>query len=298
MVYFALLSGGRRGQRQEFLGTADSVSAGVYIDQYTKDHYYSVTYSDPQFLGGRSVLTVEGHVIKGSNYIRTDTIDATGESYKVRSNGFNLTYGTRWRHNTGVTVGYKWDDVRTDKLGDPFAELGTPHSFYYSGRQIPDARIGCLTFDIGSGNSNSFFFPTEGYYLGLHSELAARFTGSSYGFTRSTVTALGYQNIYRQTNVLAGRFMYSYLTGNPPDYELLPFDWQVRGYRGNTHRGKSLMAANFEYRFIANPGIFQGVLFTDFGRAWDGHQFGFKGLEYSYGIGMRIYLPNLFRTIS
>jgi outer membrane protein assembly factor BamA len=79
------------------------------------------------------------------------------------------------------------------------------------------------------------------------------------------------------------------MIGDPPDYELLPFDWQVRGYTLGTHRGKSLLAANFEYRFIAEPDIFQGVVFADFGRSWDNHVIALSGLEFGYGVGLRIY---------
>jgi outer membrane protein assembly factor BamA len=281
-------AGGAIGDRN-FLGTGDAVAVGVFIDSENEDHFYTLSYTDPQFLGGHKSMYVEAHVLNTSNSIRTDTILSTGESYDLDRTGFNLAYRTRWHELTSVGVGYRWDQVRAKKRSDSFASLGDENTFYYSGATIPDGNVGVLTFDLSSGSLNSRFFPTSGYYWDFYNELANTATGSDFNFTRHTVTAAAFQDIYGGTNVLCGRMIYSYVTGDPPDYELLPFEWQVRGYEGGTHRGKSLMALNFEYRFIAEPDIFQGVLFADLGRSWDDREFSFTDLEFGYGVGIRIY---------
>jgi outer membrane protein assembly factor BamA len=234
-------------------------------------------------------MTVEGHLLDTSQSIRTDTIFSTGESYLIDRNGFSLTYNTRWNERIGVSFGYRWERVTTTKDGDPFRKFGTDDYFYYSGQRIPDGNVGVATFMLGAGNLDSRFFPTKGYYWSFYNEFAGSVTASDFDFTRHTISAATFRDISNPQNVVGARVIYSFLTGDPPSYELLPFDWQVRGYSAGTHRGKSLLAMNFEYRFIAEPDIFQGVLFTDLGRSWDGRKLSFNDLEFGYGFGVRIY---------
>jgi len=278
--------GGVVGDRN-FLGSADTVYLGIYMAE--DDHFFTAGWIDPQFLGGHNTLSVTGSSLDTSHTIRTDTIFSTGESYLVDRTFFDLSYRTRWLNEYGVAVGYKLDQVETEKFGDPFGSFGTDDHFFYSGRDIPDGTVGTFNFQLSGGYLNSRYFPTDGYYWNTYSEFSGEYSMSDFDFTRHTVTAAYFKDIYANENVLCGRVMYSYLTGSPPDYEMLPFDWQVRGYTGGTHRGKSLFAANFEYRFIAEPDIFQGVLFADFGRSWDDHSFSFDDLEWGVGGGIRLY---------
>ncbi len=279
-------AGGVIGDRN-FLGTGDMAMLGVFIAD--EDYYYTVGYLDPQFLGGHNSMYLEGHILDTTHTIRTDDIHSTGESYLVDRNGGGLTYRTRWNTDTSVGVGFKLEDVSTEKYGDPFKSFGTDDYFYYSGARIPDGQVGVLNFQLSGGYMDSRYFPTTGYYWDFFNEFSRSYTLSDFDFTRHTVTAATFRDIYKGRNVLCGRMIYSHLTGDPPNYELLPFDWQVRGYTGGTHRGKSMLCFNLEYRFIAEPDIFQGVLFADYGRSWDGHEFNFDDLEYGYGAGIRIY---------
>jgi outer membrane protein assembly factor BamA len=278
--------GGVIGERN-FLGTADTVTIGAFRNK--DDSYYVFSWQDPQFLGGHNSMYVEGHILDSSHSVRLDDIYSTGESYLIDRTGFSMTYGTRWQGNILVNAGFKYDKVETDKFGDPFKSFGTDDQFFWSGAMIPDGNVGVLSFGLSGGYLNSRFFPTDGYYWSIQDEFSGDYSLSDFSFTRHTVTYAKFIDVYDGRNVLGGRVMYSYLTGDPPNYELLPFDWQVRGYTGGTHRGKSLLAMNFEYRFIAEPDIFQGVLFADMGRAWDGHELSLSDLEYGYGAGLRLY---------
>lgn len=274
---------------RNFLASGDTAYAGYFYDEANGDYLLTFGYTDTQFLGGHNSMSYEAHVLDTTNTIRTDNILSTGESYYLDRTGFSLVYGTRYREKIRVGIGYRWDRVEAEKRGDPFASRGTDDSFYYSGRQIPDGNVGVLSLEVSTGSLDSRFFPTRGFYWQLYNEFSNSFTGSDFDFTRHTISGAVFQDIYKGRNVLAGRFTYSCLTGDPPDYELLPFDWQVRGYSLGTHRGKSLLVMNFEYRFIMEPEIFQGVLFADLGRSWDGHEFSFEGLEMGYGFGIRVY---------
>jgi outer membrane protein assembly factor BamA len=279
-------AGGVIGDRN-FLGTADTASLGIFIAD--DDYYYTVGWLDPQFLGGHNSMYVEGHILDTNASIRTDDIFSTGESYLLDRTGGSLMYRTRWLDTIGIGAGFKLEEVDAEKFGDPFRSFGTDDQFYYSGARIPDGQVGLLMFQMSGGFLNSRFFPTQGYYWDFYNEISRSWTMSDFDFTRHTLTAAYFQNIYENEHVLCGRMMYSYLTGDPPNYELLPFDWQVRGYTGGTHRGKSMLTFNFEYRFIAEPDIFQTVLFADFGRSWDGHELSLSDLEWGYGAGIRIY---------
>lgn len=279
-------AGGVIGDRN-FLGTADTAAIGAFIAD--EDYYYTVHWTDPQFLGGHNTMFVEGHILDTNGYIRTDDIFSTGESYLLDRTGFSFMYRTRWLDRIGIGAGFKFEDVEAEKLGDPFRDYGTEDYFYYSGAKIPDGQVGLLMFQMSGGFLNSRFFPSEGYYWDFYNEIARSFTLSDFDFTRHTLTAAYFRDIHDQEHVLCGRMMYSCLTGDPPNYELLPFDWQVRGYTGGTHRGKSMLTFNFEYRFIAEPEVFQTVLFADFGRSWDDHQLSLNDLEWGYGAGLRIY---------
>jgi len=278
--------GGVIGDRN-FLGSADMLSFGAFIAD--DDYFYNLVYMDPQFLGGHNSLMFEGHILDTNHSIRTDDIYSTVESYLVDRTGGSLVYRTRWLDSISVGVGYKLEQVDTEKWGDPFRDFGDEDTFFWSGTEIPDGNVGVLNFQLSSGSLDSRYFPTQGYYWDFNNEFARSLTLSDFDFTRHHITAAYFHDIYEQRNVLCGRMMYSYLTGHPPNYELLPFDWQVRGYTGGTHRGKSRLTFNFEYRFIAEPDIFQGVVFTDFGRSWDGHSFGLDDLEWGYGCGIRLY---------
>jgi len=279
-------AGGVIGDRN-FLGTADTASLGIFIAD--DDYYYTVGWLDPQFLGGHNSMYVEGHILDTNASIRTDDIFSTGESYLLDRTGFSFMYRTRWLDTIGIGAGFKFEEVEAEKFGDPFRSFGTDDEFYYSGARIPDGQVGLIMFQMSGGFLNSRFFPTEGYYWDFYNEIARSFTMSDFDFTRHTLTAAYFQDIHDEEHVLCGRMMYSYLTGDPPNYELLPFDWQVRGYTGGTHRGKSMLTFNFEYRFIAEPEVFQTVLFADFGRSWDGHELSLNDLEWGYGAGIRIY---------
>ncbi len=278
--------GGSIGDRN-FLGTADLASIGIFIAE--NDYYYTVMWQDPQFLGGHNSLLVEGHILDTNHTIRTDTIYSTRESYLVDRTGGSIIYRTRWMQNISVGVGFKLELVEAEKFGDPFRDFGTEDRFFYSGTDITDGTVGVMSLQLSSGSLNSRFFPSEGYYWDFYNELSQSFTLSDFAFTRHTITAATFHDLYAGEHVLAGRMIYSYLTGDPPNYELIPFDWQVRGYTGGTHRGKSMLCFNFEYRFIAEPDIFQGVLFADFGRSWDGHDLSLNDMEYGYGAGIRLY---------
>jgi len=279
-------AGGMIGDRN-FLGSADTVYTGAYIAD--DDYFYTIGWIDPQFLGGHNTFSARAYMLDTSHSIRTDTIFRTGESYLVDRTGFALSYQTRWQNKYGVAVGYKMDQVETEKFGDPFRSYGSDDWFFYSGEDIRDGTVGAFNFLISGGFLNSRYFPTEGYYWNTMNEFSGSYSLSDFDFTRHSATAAYFQDIHDNENVLCARVMYSYLTGDPPNYEKLPFDWQVRGYDGQTHRGMSMFAMNFEYRFIAEPDIFQGVLFADFGRSWDGHSFGFDDLEWGYGGGIRLY---------
>ncbi len=284
-VMGASFNGGTIGDRN-FLGTADTVMLSLFPG--TKDYSYGLTWIDPQFMGGHQTASVNLWTVDTYNTIRTDTLFSTHESYHIDRNGFRLGYRTIWG-NRGCGASYRWEDVTTAKRGDPFGSLGTDDTFFFSGTEIPDGHVGALAFDFGQYRINSRFFPTAGYYWSVYNEVSAPFTLSDFTFTRHTVNAAYFKDIYRGRNVVCGRFVYSCMTGDPPNYELNDIGWQVRGYTSGIHRGKAVLGINLEYRFIAEPGIFQGVLFADFGRAWDNGGFGFDDLEYGYGAGIRIH---------
>jgi outer membrane protein assembly factor BamA len=234
-------------------------------------------------------MRLEGHVISGNYGIRTENLVSTGESYHINRKGVRFDYFTTWNQNITVTAGFQFEDISTDKKGDPFRGFGSNYHYFYSGTDITPGNVGLLNFTLSSGYMNSLYFPTDSYYWYINNEFANSLTLSDFSFTRHSITAAYFHDLYKGRNVLCGRIMYSFITGNSPHYELLPFDWQVRGYTGSTQRGKSLLAMNFEYRFIAEPDIFQGVVFADFGRAWEGHNFSLSDLEWGYGVGLRIY---------
>ncbi|MCX6645464.1 MAG: BamA/TamA family outer membrane protein [bacterium] len=280
-------TGGTIGDRNIF-GTGTSAFLSVYYSD-ENNHYYSLAWTDPQFLGGHNSMRIEGHVISGNNGIRSDVLLTTGESYHINRKGVRFDYTTNWNQNISVGLGYQFEDVYTNKRGDPFRDFGSDYHFFYSGTDINPGNVGVLNFNLSGGYLNSLYFPTDSYYWNWNSEFSNAFTLSDFNFTRHRIIAAYFHDLFKGRNVLCGRFMYSFMTGDPPHYELIPFDWQVRGYTLSSQRGQSMLAMNFEYRFIAEPDIFQGVVFADFGRAWEGNNFSLSDLEWGYGVGLRIY---------
>jgi outer membrane protein assembly factor BamA len=284
------INGGAIGDRN-FLGSADMVVLSAFPGG--NDYLYSVMWMDPQFNGGHQTASVNAWMLDSYNTIRTDNLLSTHESYNIDRNGFRLDYRTTYHGNMGVGVGYRWEDVTTSKLNDPFGQYGDDDTFFLSGADITRGHVGALSFECGQYRINSRFFPTAGYYWNTYHEISGPFTLSDFSFTRHTFNAAYFQDIYRGRNVLCGRVMYSAMTGSPPNYEMNEFGYHVRGYTSGVFRGKSLFAMNLEYRFIAEPDVLQGVLFADWGRAWEDVSFGFEDLEFGYGAGIRIYTAHL-----
>ena len=289
-VFGTTINGGVIGDRN-FLGSADMVSLSFF--PATDDYYYAIGWRDPQFNGGHQSFAVDAWTLDTFNTIKTDTLFSAGESYHIDRNGIRLNYRTSFRNSYGVGAGYRFENIDTAKRNDRFSDYGDDNTFFFTGSDITPGNVGALTFDIGQYRLNSRFWPTEGYYWSSYNEIAAPFTLSDFTFTRHTVYGAAFWDIYRERNVLGARILYSAMTGDPPNYEMNEFSYHVRGYTSGIHRGKSLLAMNFEYRFIAEPEVFQGVLFADFGRAWDDVELNFDDLHFGYGAGIRIYTAHL-----
>jgi outer membrane protein insertion porin family len=97
--------------------------------------------------------------------------------------------------------------------------------------------------------------------------------------------------IKRNTIAVRNRIGYAQtLSGEIPYWDL----WSVggaqtlRGYEDREFVGKQMWHSNIELRYDLSSNI-QGVIFTDFGSAWD--TYGGFDLKSSYGIGIRFKTP-------
>ncbi len=279
-------SGATVGDRN-FFTTGKGVQAGYY--QIDDVQYASLSYTDPQFLGGHNSWTFEGHLIEGDTITRSDLDFGSGEEYLYEKRGGYVRIATKLNERIFVGASLKVEDVVTEVKSNPFPELFVNDRFYVSGAWIPEGTLVILSISLSKGKYNSAFFPTEGYTLYFNSDHSYEFLGSDFNFSRYMLYATRYFGLdKRGRHSLAFKGEYSLATGSDiPNYELPTLDYQVRGIGGASDRGKSYIALSGEYRFYLWPDVLQGVVFVDSGRAWDNVTFNFDDYETTYGVGVR-----------
>jgi len=193
---------------------------------------------------------------------------------------FEVTYNARW---------LKYSEPQEGPYQDVIEEMAA------RGRMF----VPYLSLILRYDTSNSQIHPTRGVRFILRNDLAAKLTGSSdFAFNRSMADFRFYRTIFGAKDVLAGRALVQYVSGN----EIPLFDYSalgggettaaMRGYPVNRFLDKGKFLVNLEYRF---PVIwrFGGNLFFDAGTVWPSlNQIKLGEAVFDAGLGLRFYLAD------
>lgn len=148
-----------------------------------------------------------------------------------------------------------------------------------------------VTLGISSDTRDNIYNPMEGRKILFSSEFAG--AGGDFNFNKFYVESSWYYKLKGQDQVIALRFNGGYATGTMPVSQRFAVGGAetLRGYKDDIFRGYKMLLTSAEYRFPIIKRI-QGVLFTDYGYAWDkGMDFSLGDMKLGYGLGLRINSP-------
>lgn len=148
-----------------------------------------------------------------------------------------------------------------------------------------------VTLGISSDTRDNIYNPMEGRKILFSSEFAG--AGGDFNFNKFFVESSWYYKLKGQEQVIALRFNGGYATGTMPVSQRFAVGGAetLRGYKDDIFRGYKMLLTSAEYRFPIIKRI-QGVVFTDYGYAWDkGMDFKLGDMKLGYGLGLRINSP-------
>ena len=148
-----------------------------------------------------------------------------------------------------------------------------------------------VTLGISSDTRDNIYNPMEGRKILFSSEFAG--AGGDFNFNKFFVESSCYYKLKGQEQVIALRFNGGYATGTMPVSQRFAVGGAetLRGYKDDIFRGYKMLLTSAEYRFPIIKRI-QGVVFTDYGYAWDkGMDFKLGDMKRGYGLGLRINSP-------
>ena len=203
--------------------------------------------------------------------------------------GGRINIGKGITKNVRVGLGTKLEYVQTKpKFSDPL---------YYEDDYYLWSLFPSITYDT----RNSYFNPTRGKYARWQVEGGYASGENADYFTNTTLELRTYHRGFFKKNTFAYRAVFGIQSDGTKESQRY---WvggssTLRGFDGGTFRGKKKITATLENRTEFND-VLGGVLFFDFGRAWDydGIDRGykrdedpFKDIAMTVGVGLRINTP-------
>jgi len=252
-----------------------------YAD-YDRDGHEIARYDKKRVGQELQLSRKEGEFI--SNYItlkhRDDKYDEPDDDYSrqyyetsfdkyisgVDENG--NPYPTRWNKYKGA-----WPATAKERREENFGET---RSIAYS--RVFDSRDNI--YDPHSGKRNSYTIEWAGL-------------GGDFDFTKFSIDHRYYWK--QAKNIIALDVAAGYASGDMPLSQRFAVGGgdTLRGYEDDQFKGNSMLRASLEYRIPIIKQL-QGVLFTDYGYAWDKRdedKFDLGKMKLGYGLGVRVNSP-------
>ena len=211
---------------------------------------------------------------------------------KIDTYGFRINVGKGITRNVRIGLGTKLEYVTTE----PDDEYRNNPN-YYDDKYYLWSLFPSITYDT----RNSYFNPTRGEYARWQVEGGYASGENADYFTNTTVELRKYHQGFFKKNTFAYRAVFGIQSDSTKESQRY---WvggssTLRGYDGGTFRGTRKFTGTIENRTEFND-VLGGVLFFDFGRAWD-----YKGIDEGYhrdekmpdgiamaaGVGLRINTP-------
>lgn len=214
----------------------------------------------------------------------------------IETYGFKINVGKGITKNVRTGLGTKIEYVQTDPKSG-YTENRETHEKYYSDEYYLWSLFPSITYDT----RNSYLNPTKGSYVRWQVEGGYASGENADIFTNTTLELRKYHMGFFKKNTFAYRAVFGIQSDGTKESQRY---WvggssTLRGFEGGDFRGKKKATFNIENRTEFND-VLGGVLFFDFGRAWDydGIDYGYhneenfpSGIEMSAGVGLRINTP-------
>ena len=206
--------------------------------------------------------------------------------------GFRINVGKGITRNVRIGLGTKLEYVTTE----PDDEYRN-NPKYYDDKYYLWSLFPSITYDT----RNSYFNPTRGEYARWQVEGGYASGENADYFTNTTIELRKYHQGFFKKNTFAYRAVFGIQSDSTKESQRywIGGSSTLRGYDGGTFRGTRKFTGTIENRTEFND-VLGGVLFFDFGRAWD-----YKGIDEGYhrdekmpdgiamaaGVGLRINTP-------
>lgn len=205
--------------------------------------------------------------------------------------GFRINVGKGITRNVRIGLGTKIEYVTTEP-DDSLKEAGYYDDKYYLWSLYPS-----ITYDT----RNSYFNPTRGEYARWQVEGGYASGENADYFTNTTIELRKYHQGFFKKNTFAYKAVFGIQSDTTKESQRywIGGSSTLRGYDGGTFRGTRKFTGTIENRTEFND-VLGGVLFFDFGRAWDydGIDRGYHrdekmpdGIAMAAGVGLRINTP-------
>ena len=211
---------------------------------------------------------------------------------KIDTYGFRINVGKGITRNVRIGLGTKLEYVTTE----PDDEYRNNPN-YYDDKYYLWSLFPSITYDT----RNSYFNPTRGEYARWQVEGGYASGENADYFTNTTIELRKYHQGFFKKNTFAYRAVFGIQSDSTKESQRywIGGSSTLRGYDGGTFRGTRKFTGTIENRTEFND-VLGGVLFFDFGRAWD-----YKGIDEGYhrdekmpdgiamaaGVGLRINTP-------
>lgn len=268
---------------RDFMQSGKNISAAVFaIDDL---EYYSLTYDDPQFLGGhhRAVTTLQ--FFDSALSVRTERNPSTGDSYYFGKDGLSFEYRTSHQDKYQVTWGVEVYDIDTELRSGSL--IGDSKEFLLSEAQIPDGTLTYVKGGIKRYALRGYPLINEGYYWSLDTSQSLEALGSLETFGKYQMNVAGFLPV-GEGHAFGARLRLDTTSGDIPHYESPLAGPLIRGYTGTDFYSKSTLTLNTEFRYLVDPELGQIVVFFDAGKGFDSRMPKLEDLEYGYGLGVRV----------
>lgn len=271
-----------------FRGTGDAISLSYETSGDDTDaHGYTFSYRRPWLDSKETVGTFR-------IYNRTYEYDDYGtdgdlkETYMRKYSGGELTFGRPVsEYSTNYLTLRNRKDSYVKHVDD--GNLGDRSTPAYEGwRRDNFGTTRSVTFEHVTDTRDNVYNPMSGSRLSLSGEFAG--FGGDFSFQKYTVDGQRYVRAGR-SQVFALRARYGVGTGDISEFNQYRVGGQgsLRGYREDQFRGDREFLGTVEYRFPVVKKV-QGVLFTDWGGAWDSGLTP-DDLHASVGVGISLTTP-------
>lgn len=277
---------------RNFRGTGDAVSISYEKSARENDaHGFVFSYRKP-WLDSKETAALLRLYHRTYQYYDYDTDGELKERYMRRYSGGEITFSRPFsEYSTNfLTIRQRKDtyvrNVRSGNAGDRSGEAG---------QAWRDANFGTtrsIEWQHVTDTRDNIYNPTRGGRTAIDLELGG-ILGGDFKYQKVSIDNQQFIKAGNHDQVWAWRASYGIGRGDMTEFNQFRVGGQnsLRGYRDDQFRGNRMFLATLEYRFpIAKR--FQGIIFTDWGGAWDSRFLPKGGDIYgSIGLGLAVNTP-------